>query len=54
MTAELAETTAPDSWGPQRSRTVRWHEPGPSTATGLSMAGVDYLQAMIGASAPAH
>jgi uncharacterized protein (TIGR00369 family) len=52
MTAELAETTPPDSWGPQRSRTVTWHEPGPSTATGLSMAGVDYLQAMIDGKLP--
>ena len=52
MTAELAETTAPDSWGRQRSRTVRWHEPGPSTAAGKSMAGVDFLQAMIAGELP--
>lgn len=52
MTAELAETSARDSWGPQRSRTVTWHEPGPSTATGLSMAGVNYLQAMIDGELP--
>jgi uncharacterized protein (TIGR00369 family) len=52
MTADLAETTPPNSWGPQRSRTVTWHAPGPSTATGMSMAGVDYLQAMIDGKLP--
>ncbi len=52
MTAELAETTARDGWGPQRSRTVAWYEPGPSTAKGLTMAGVDYLRAMAGGELP--
>jgi uncharacterized protein (TIGR00369 family) len=46
MTAELAEAADRDDWGPARSRTVTWHEPGPSTAKGLTMAGVDYLRAM--------
>ncbi|OBB18232.1 aromatic compound degradation protein PaaI [Mycobacteriaceae bacterium 1482268.1] len=46
MTAELAEDTIREHWGPQRSRTVTWHDPGPSTAKGLSMAGLDYLRAM--------
>ena len=44
MTAELTDTRA--DWGPQRSKTITWHEPGPSTAKGLTMAGLDYLQAM--------
>jgi len=44
MTAELTDTRA--DWGPQRSKTVTWHEPGPSTAKGLTMAGIDYLRAM--------
>lgn len=44
MTAEL--TDARTDWGPQRSKTITWHEPGPSTAKGLTMAGLDYLQAM--------
>ena len=47
MTAELVSTDANQDWGPQRSRTVTWHEPGPSTAKGLAMAGIDYLQAMV-------
>lgn len=47
MTAEIAETDTPADWGPKRSRTVTWHEPGPSTAKGLSMAGIDYLQAIV-------
>jgi uncharacterized protein (TIGR00369 family) len=44
MTAELTDTRA--DWGPQRSKTITWHEPGPSTTKGLTMAGLDYLQAM--------
>jgi uncharacterized protein (TIGR00369 family) len=43
MSAELIET---DDWGPPRSRTVTWHEPGPSTAKGLTMTGIDYLRAI--------
>ena len=53
MTAELAEATSRDDWGPARSRTVTWHEPGPSTAKGLTMAGVDYLRAMADGELPA-
>lgn len=45
MTAELADTDA--DWGAPRSRTVTWHDPAPSTAKGLTMAGNDYLQAII-------
>ena len=52
MTAELAETSTREDWGPQRSRTVTWHEPGPSTAKGLTMAGVDYLRAMVDGELP--
>ncbi|MGX9792527.1 PaaI family thioesterase [Mycobacterium sp. MMS18-G62] len=46
MTAELADTDIRADWGPQRSRTVTWHEPDPTTAKGLTMAGIDYLRAM--------
>jgi uncharacterized protein (TIGR00369 family) len=46
MTAELVDTNARADWGPARSRTITWHDPGPSTAKGLTMAGVDYLKAM--------
>jgi uncharacterized protein (TIGR00369 family) len=53
MTAELAEGIDRDDWGPARSRTVTWHEPGPSTAKGLTMAGVDYLRAMADGELPA-
>jgi uncharacterized protein (TIGR00369 family) len=52
MTAELTETSRREDWGQQRSRTVTWHEPGPSTAKGLSMAGVDYLRAMANGELP--
>jgi uncharacterized protein (TIGR00369 family) len=47
MTVELTKTAHHNGWGEPRSRTVTWHDPGPSTAKGLSMAGIDYLQAMI-------
>ena len=46
MTAELADTDVRAAWGPQRSRTVTWHEPGPTTAKGLTMAGLDYMRAV--------
>jgi uncharacterized protein (TIGR00369 family) len=52
MTAELTEASRREEWGPQRSRTVTWHEPGPSTAKGLTMAGVDYLRAMANGDLP--
>ena len=52
MTAELVETDARADWGPQRSRTVTWHEPGPSTAKGLTMPGIDYLRAMADGTLP--
>jgi uncharacterized protein (TIGR00369 family) len=47
MTAELADTDARADWGAPRSRTVTWHDPAPSTSKGLTMAGIDYLQAII-------
>jgi uncharacterized protein (TIGR00369 family) len=52
MTAELAHATTREDWGPQRSRTVTWHEPGPSTARGLTMAGIDCLRAIAGGELP--
>jgi uncharacterized protein (TIGR00369 family) len=52
MTAELADTDTRADWGPQRSRTVTWHEPGPSTAKGLAMPGIDYLRAMVDGALP--
>jgi uncharacterized protein (TIGR00369 family) len=45
VTAELIETPE-DSWGEQRSKVVTWHDPAPTTARGLAMAGIDYLRAM--------
>ena len=52
MTAELADATTREDWGPQRSRTVTWHEPGPSTAKGMTMTGIDYLRAMAAGELP--
>jgi uncharacterized protein (TIGR00369 family) len=52
MTAELADTDLRADWGPQQSRTVTWHEPGPTTAKGQDMAGIDYLRAMIDGALP--
>jgi uncharacterized protein (TIGR00369 family) len=51
VTAQRAETVA-DDWGASRSRVVTWHDPGPSIARGLTMAGVDYLRAMIDGTLP--
>lgn len=52
MTAELADVTTREDWGPPRRRVVTWHQPGPSTAKGLAMAGIDYLRAMAGGELP--
>lgn len=52
MSLELTTTTDREDWGPQRSRTVTWHSPGPSTAKGLTMAGLDYLQAIVDGDLP--
>ena len=46
MTAQRGDTVAED-WGESRSRVVTWHDPGPSTARGLTMAGLDYLLLLI-------
>jgi hypothetical protein len=40
-------STGSELWGPQRSRTVSWYDPGPGTARSLAMAGIDYLKAII-------
>ena len=52
MTIELTKTADRNDWGPERSRTVTWHDPGPSTAKGFTMAGVDYLRAMVDGDLP--
>jgi uncharacterized protein (TIGR00369 family) len=39
-------------WGEQHSKVVSWHDPAPTTATGLSMAGIDYLRAMVDGTLP--
>ena len=44
--------TETEVWGPQRSRTVTWHEPGPGVARGLTMAGIHYLKAIIAGELP--
>jgi uncharacterized protein (TIGR00369 family) len=46
MTALPDDETLAASWGAPRSRTVDWHAPGPSTAVGMTMPGIDYLRAM--------
>ena len=52
MTAELTEATTDAGWGERRSKVVSWHDPAPTTARGLSMAGIDYLNAMIDGALP--
>ncbi len=52
MTLELTKPENDADWGPQRSKTVTWHSPGPSTAKGLTMSGIDYLRAMVDGDLP--
>ena len=36
MTAEIDDsTTTEEGWGEKRSKVVTWHDPGPTTMTGL-------------------
>lgn len=51
MTAELTQDPK-QSWGDQRSKVVSWHDPAPTTAIGLTMAGIDYLRAMVDGTLP--
>ena len=46
MTLEMTKPQTGAEWGRERSRTVTWHEPGPTTAKGLTMAGIDYMRAV--------
>ncbi len=50
MTAELTDDAV--SWGERQTREVAWHDPAPTTAVGLGMAGVDYLRAMVDGELP--
>lgn len=52
MTAELTEPATSKGWGERRTKIVEWHDPAPTTARGLSMAGIDYLRAMIDGELP--
>ncbi len=48
MTDQLSSIADADTdWGPEQARTVSWHDPAKSAAVGLTMAGIDYLQAMV-------
>ena len=51
MTAELADATTREDWGP-RVAPRHMARTGPSTAKGLSMAGLDYLRAIAGGQLP--
>jgi uncharacterized protein (TIGR00369 family) len=46
MTAELTTETAPASWGSPRTRTVEWHDPGITAASGLERSGLETMQAI--------
>jgi uncharacterized protein (TIGR00369 family) len=39
--------TSPEAWGPERTRTITWHDPASAAQQGLAMAGMDYLRAII-------
>lgn len=46
MTQTTDTTDVPETWGPERSRTVTWHDPKPTALAGLQMDGIDYMRAM--------
>jgi len=48
----MSDTTLNIDWGPVQSRTVTWHDPAGPAQTGLGMAGIDYLRAMVDGKIP--
>jgi uncharacterized protein (TIGR00369 family) len=48
----MSDTTLNIDWGPVQSRTVTWHDPAVPAQTGLGMAGIDYLLAMVDGKIP--
>nr|WP_246182847.1 PaaI family thioesterase [Mycolicibacterium grossiae] len=52
MTVHPTDATARTTWGERRTKTVTWHDPAPTTARGLAMAGLDYLRAMVDGELP--
>lgn len=52
MTAEITDDHHTHEWGAARSKLVTWHDPAPTTAKGLAMPGLDYLQAIVGGLLP--
>ncbi len=52
MTTELTRPTEELGWGERRSKVVAWNDPAPTTARGLAMPGLDYLNAMIAGELP--
>jgi uncharacterized protein (TIGR00369 family) len=52
VTAEMTEATTNEGWGEQRSKVITWHDPAPTTARGLSMSGIDHMQAVVDGALP--
>lgn len=52
MNGGTPENGSREHWGPARSRTVMWHQPGPATVEGLSLAGIDCIRAVIDGTLP--
>ena len=48
----VGDNTANAHWGPPHSRTVTWHGTGPGVAQASTMAGIDYLKAMLAGELP--
>jgi uncharacterized protein (TIGR00369 family) len=42
----VSATTEATNWGPARSRTVSWHDPGPAAKAAPTMSGLDFFRAM--------
>lgn len=47
MTDQLSDLDVANDWGPERSRTLTWHDPLRSASAGLAMDGIDYLRAVV-------
>jgi uncharacterized protein (TIGR00369 family) len=52
MSVGITDPRYRHAWGAEHSKTVEWRAPGPSTAEGLTLAGDEYLRAMMGGLLP--
>ena len=49
---DAASNDVQKGWGTQKSREITWHDPAPTTSMGASMAGLDFMRAIMDGQVP--